>query len=320
MDSQHRHELHQNDLGKLTNQAVPFFEQHAWQILGGLVAVAAAIGIGAFFYTQNLATKTDSWTQLDKVLHQPNSSAGDYAAIADKHPGTSAAAWARLKEAEEYLKSGFEALYTNKELSQSEFKSAQEALLKLSRGEGGVPPDVKERALYDLARCTEALSDGSTDDALNAYKQLTREFPKTIFRTFAEERINALDSAGSKEFYAWFSQQKPKPADPHRGLGFRPPDGDGTEESTEEDAPDGEMKNEDAESSDATPSSTEEKDKKPADDSSDAEKPATEKPAPEKPGEQSKSDEESKPEGKPAPKNEPESEQPAASSDKPESK
>ena len=38
-----------------------------------------------------------------------------------------------------------------------------------------------------------------------------KEFPETIFKVVAEDRIATLKKDGSKEFYAWFSKENPKP-------------------------------------------------------------------------------------------------------------
>jgi hypothetical protein len=214
MDSQHRHELQQNDLGKLTNKAVPFFEKHGLQIAGGIAALAIAFGIGVYWYQSSTASTAESWVQFDRVLHQPSSSAGDFAAIAEKHPGSSVAAWSRLKEADDFLKSGLQLAFSNRESSQSNLKSAQEAYQKLAAGGPGIIPEVKERALFGLARCLETVSDGSGDEAVQTYARLLKEFPDSIFASIVNERIKALETTQSKDFYAWFQQQKPEPKDP----------------------------------------------------------------------------------------------------------
>lgn len=214
MDSQHRHELQQNDLGKLTNKAVPFFQQYGYHVVGGIGAVVLAWVIGVYWYQSSTASTAESWVQFDRVLHQPNSSAGDFAAIAEKRPGSSVAAWSRLKEADDFLKSGLQLAFSNRESSQSNLKSAQEAYQKLAAGGPGIIPEVKERALFGLARCLEAVSDGSGDDAVKTYALLLKEFPDSIFASIVNERIKALETTQSKDFYAWFQQQKLEPKDP----------------------------------------------------------------------------------------------------------
>lgn len=297
MDSQHRHELQQNDLRKLTTKAVPFVEKYGWQIIGALVAVAVIFAVSAYWFSESTASTAESWAQFDRVLHQPNADAGDFAELAEKHPGSAAAAWARLKEADDLLKSGLREAFTNRDVSQSELKSGLEAYQKLADGGKGVTPEIRERALFGLARCQEAMSDGKVDDAVATYQRLLKDFPQTIFQSIANERIKALESPQAKDFYAWFQQQKPQPKDPHQFPFKKPagnPDGgddvmDESADDTDADAkpsePAGETK--DAE---AAPVKTDDAAKPDAEKSAetDANKPETEKPDAPKPDSESK--------------------------------
>lgn len=216
MDSHHRHELQQNDLGKITNQALPFFEKYGMQLAIGLAAIAVIVIGGAWWYSESSVTTADSWTLLDYAVHKNTPSADDFANVVDKHPGTTAAAWAKLKEAEDYLKSGMAAAFTNRDASQADLKKAQDAFQKLEAGGPGISPDIRERALFGLARCLESTSDGNTEDAIKAYSRLSTDFPQGMFKGIAQDRIKTLESADAKAFYAWFHQQKPEPKDPHR--------------------------------------------------------------------------------------------------------
>lgn len=286
MDSQHRHELQQNDLGKLTNKAVPFFQKYGWHMVGAVGVVALAWAIGAYWFWQSTTSNAQSWAQFDRVMHQPSSSAGDYAALAEKHPGSSVAAWARLKEADDFLKSGLQLAFSNRESSLSNLKSAQEAYQKLAAGGPGIIPEVKERALFGLARCLETVSDGSGDEAIQTYARLLKEFPDSIFASIVNERIKVLETSQSKDFYAWFQQQKLEPKDPRDipvrkspGHNFSLPD----EGEDEMQKPSGNDAQETSESSGES--------KPDGDDMPDADKPENDKPESDaKPPEESKSD------------------------------
>lgn len=277
MDAQHRHELHQNDLRKLTNQALPFFEQHGWQVVAAVAVVAVAVIGGGVWYSLNSTANAKAWVQFDKVLHEQNPSSGDFAGLAEKFPGTAIAGWSRLKEADDLLKSGLETVFTNKTASQGDLKAARDVYEKLVDGGTGVAPDVRERALFGLARTLETMSDGDTDAAAKTYARLRSEFKDSIFADVAKERIAALESSDAKDFYAWFHAQeiKPKerPANP-----FKEPeddmemkDGDAAEkpadksgEPASEDKPAG-----DSEKSESKPDGETEPEKKPAEESSD---------------------------------------------------
>jgi len=90
-----------------------------------------------------------------------------------------------------------------------------------------------------LAKSTEAQSDGDTAKSIEGYAALLNQFPKSIYKAAAEERIESLKSPEAKEFYAWFHKQNPKPADlkkPKDGL----PEGHPPIDSLPDNKPDGE--------------------------------------------------------------------------------
>lgn len=284
MDSQHRHELQQNELRKLTTKAAPIVEQYLWHIVAVAgVALVAFFGL-VIWFSESSATTTEGWAQFDRVLHEQNPTAGDFDEVAEKHPSSAVAAWARLKEADDYLKSGLREAFTNREISQSEIKKGLDVYQKLVSGGPGILPEIRERALFGLARCQEIASDGNTDEALASYQRLLKDFPDTCFQAIANQRIKELDSSQAKDFYAWFHELKPKPQEPvinpfrkrtgdPEGSDETMPDESAAEKtSTEEAASDAKSEDEAAaekQEGDAKPESD-----KPADAESSKEKPA----------------------------------------------
>jgi hypothetical protein len=273
MDAQHRHELHQNDLRKLTNQALPFFERHGWQIIAAVAVVGVALVGGGVWYSLNSTANAQAWVQFDRVLHEQNPSSGDFADVAEKYPGTAIAGWSRLKEADDLLKSGLETVFTNKAASQGDLKAARDVYEKLVDGGAGVAPDVRERALFGLARTLETMSDGDTDAAAKTYARLVSEFKDSIFADLARDRIAALESGDAKDFYAWFHAQEIKPKE--RPVNpFKEPEDDGDEPVKKSSEEPGEPANEDnpaaeSEKSESKPDGEAQPEKKPAEESSD---------------------------------------------------
>jgi predicted negative regulator of RcsB-dependent stress response len=212
MDSQHRHELQQNDLRKIANRALPFFEKYGLQIVIGLAVIVAVGIVAGFWYGYAAESTAKSWSLLDAAVNQQNPSADEFAAVADKYPGTEAAAWGTLKAADDYLKSGMQAVYTDRKAALVELEKAKETYQKLESPE--TPADIRERALYGLARCLETMSDGNTEDAIKVYSRLLNEFPDSMFKQIAEARIKDLESSTTKDFYAWFHAQNPSPEAP----------------------------------------------------------------------------------------------------------
>ena len=214
MKSEHRHELKTNELGKLAGQMAPFFETYGNRLLTGLVAVSVVAAAVIYWQRTSRGAAEAGWTMLSAA-----NSPDKYAEVADKFPGTVVGAWARLSEAESRLESGVQLSFTDRSASVSDLNAAKKSFETLLE-QPKLPPAVRERGLFGLARTLESLSDGDTQAAIKAYERLLKEFPETDYRQIAERQIAILKTGRGQEFYAWFYKQNPKP--PDRG---RPRDG-----------------------------------------------------------------------------------------------
>lgn len=202
-----------------------------------IVACVAMIG-GAIWYSY---TKTSSsrneaaWAQYSQAR-----SAEDFGNIADVYSNTEVGTWARLGEGERLVDSGISLMFTDREGALGELKKADEAFRKVL-GNKSASDVARERAAWGLAKSTEAQSDSDTTKAIEGYTALLSQFPKSIYKAAAEERIESLKSPDAKEFYAWFHKQHPKPPDlkkPKDGL----PEGHPPLDSLLDDKPEGETK------------------------------------------------------------------------------
>lgn len=206
MKSEHRHELQQNELRKLTHQVEPWFKQHGMQLVWGLGALLV-IGVGVLLFSRNGNTAGSAgWTLLSTAQ-----STEDFVAVADKHGDTLPGVWARLRAAELNLENGILEAFSDRELAQSDLKRAREDFEKVLIAKIALPAPVKERALLGLARCLEATCDGDTQPVVEAYQTLLKQFPNSVYKNHVEQRIKELQTDRAKEFYAWFHAQKPKP-------------------------------------------------------------------------------------------------------------
>lgn len=320
MKSEHRHELQTNDLGKVADKLVPVWNTYSNQITivvcGVMVAAAAII----YWVRRSRDAEAVAWNDL-----LSSRSAEDFARVADDRRGSSAAQWARLQEGESRLNSTIQLMFTDREAAVSEAKKTREAFDTLVK-QSGVLPEVRERALYGLARIQETASSGSAEEAIQTYETLLKDYPNTVYKSFAEKSIATLKSGGAQEFYSWFAKQNPKP--PVRPKG---PADTGMLDESDADAPVKRPKKEEESDEpalklDAAPTldgAAKPKTAKPDAEKPDAEKPESEKPEAEKPTEEKPAEEkpndekpkEDKPaEEKPA-EDKPESEKPAADSD-----
>lgn len=210
MDSAHRHELKTNEMEKLARQAVPFFERYGNQIAIGICVVSIALSAWIYFSRTSYNNRASAWTNLGTA-----SSSAEFADVADRFPGTTAAPYARLMEADTLYSQGFRAMFTNREASLVDLKKARDGYAILTSG-AKVDPFVRERALYGLSRTQECLSNGDLSEAIKAGETLLKEFPESIFKAEIEEQLARLKQGGSQDFYAWFSKKDPKPAAPKK--------------------------------------------------------------------------------------------------------
>jgi len=200
-----------------------------------IVACVAMIGGAIWYsYTRTSSARSESaWAQYSQAR-----TAEDFGNIADVFSNTEVGTWARLGEGERLVDSGISLMFTDREAALGELKKADEAFGKVLGNMSG-PEVARERAAWGLAKSTEAQSDGDTAKSIEGYAALLNQFPKSIYKAAAEERIESLKSPEAKEFYAWFHKQNPKPADlkkPKDGL----PEGHPPIDSLPDNKPDGE--------------------------------------------------------------------------------
>ena len=207
MKSEHRHELAENDLAKLLGRWAAEFDKHVNVILMVLVAAGVLVAGYLFWSNSSSAENADGWKELAAATD-----ATDYVSVAENFPGTTVAEWATLRAANSYLENGIRQSLTDRPQSNDSLQQASESFDSLLSN-SSVSPEVREQALIGNAMTLETLSDGDTSDAIAAYEALLDQFPTSRFRAFSEDRIAALKTGGVQEFYAWFHQLNPKPAD-----------------------------------------------------------------------------------------------------------
>lgn len=273
---------HANALPNTQSPLVKWLDQYG--NAATIVACVAMIG-GAIWYSYSRTSSARSesaWRQYSQAR-----TAEDFGNTADVFSNTEVGTWARLGEGERLVDSGISLMFTDREAALGELKKADEAFRKVLGNKTG-SASARERAAWGLAKSTEAQCDGDTTKAIEGYTALLNQFPKSIYKAAAEERIESLKSPAAKEFYAWFHKQNPKPPDlkkPKDGLPEgHPPidlpsddksDGDKTEdkkpESKDDNKPEESKSDEkkDTKESDADKASDEKskKEEKPADES-----------------------------------------------------
>jgi hypothetical protein len=206
-DSEHFHHApEQTELEKAVNRGLTAIEPFTNQIMIVSLAVTIVLAGAILWYRNAGSHQVAGWDEF-ALCRAPD----DYAALAEKFPKTSVGNWSLLEAARGFMTEGLSQALVNKDASQERLNKAKSSYQTLLNSK--VPSELREEALYGMATCLEALSDGDTAPAIDAYETLLQEFPESQHRLWAQERIDALKSKNAQEFYTWFHKQDPKPAD-----------------------------------------------------------------------------------------------------------
>src|SRR5579872_26813 len=101
-------------------------------------------------------------------------------------------------------------MFRSVETGTENLKKARDSFQAVVDDRGRAPSELRDRALIGLGRALESMSDGSEGEAIKAYETLVKEFPNSIYKNDAEERLKVLNRGSGQEFYAWFTRY-PRP-------------------------------------------------------------------------------------------------------------
>jgi hypothetical protein len=208
-------EQQDSESGQATVHVAESLEGHMKALIYGGVAVIVVI-VGIIVVTSAGGGASEAgWSKFAEAA-----SASDFANVASDFPGTEVAVWARLREAEIQLGEGVRLQFTDRAAANSQLKKAGEAFDSVIDKASDLPK-AQERAMIGQARLLEATSDGDLSKAIEAYKGFSQRFQDSVWSEHVAARIKSLEAGEAGEFYAWFSQQNPKPEDrqtPQDGL------------------------------------------------------------------------------------------------------
>ncbi len=211
MDSEHRHQLQQNDLAQDSMKMANFFEVHGTKIVGAIAVLVVAAIIWAVWANSANDSQVEAWTALSTAIQSNEPSAETFGSVADRFADSPAGAWARLQEAELAFETGLPLMFRDREAGTTDLERAEKAFQQVLDN-SSASATARERALFGLAKTKESLCTGDTEPVIAVYRKLLQEFPTTIYKTYADERIKALETEGAKAFYAWWGEQKPRPS------------------------------------------------------------------------------------------------------------
>ena len=184
-------------------------ERYGKQIAFGAVALVTLFAVFSWVTNTGRAGSEESWSKFAEAQN-----ASDFADVATDYAGTEVAVWARLVEGEMLLREGVQLQFSDRAAADRQIEKAGEALDSVLDN-ADLPVAARERALLGKARLLEATSDGkdgNIDKAIAAYEEV-KGIPNSIYKDLVESRIEKLTQVDTTAFYAWFSEQTPKPED-----------------------------------------------------------------------------------------------------------
>lgn len=204
MKTERRHELQHNELADWLGVTLAKVQPYSKVILGILIL----LGVGAFASTylggQNRESDEAAWAAYFRALDT-----GDLAAFSDmaaNYPGTSAAAWAQVATGDVKLATSLREFFADRDKAREELTKAREAYegaLKAANGN----EMLEQRARFGLAQSLESL--GEIDQATSQLDEIVKRWPESPVGVSATARLAQLRKPQTKEWYAWFAEQKP---------------------------------------------------------------------------------------------------------------
>ncbi len=208
MKTERRHELQQNTLVEMLNEAGENAKPYAKGIAGVLVAILVIFGVYMYLSRQSEREVAAGWDQTFQAISDSRDSTErrkDLKAAADAYPNKPSGIWAQLMLADSELQDGTQLLFQDQGSARNMLGVALEdykAVFERARDQ-----IVRQRALFGTGRCQESLD--KLDDARSTYEQLVKEFPGGAYEQRAKERLEQLSQTSTKEWYDWFHKAEP---------------------------------------------------------------------------------------------------------------
>lgn len=200
-------ELEANELARRASTALERTRPAlGWLGIGLGVLALAALGWG-WWSTQVQKKSAQAWSDFYFASGDPD----QLIAVYEDHPDSIAALWARQTEADSQVARGMDSVYVDREQADTLFRRARSnysGILEKSND-----PMLRARATLGMAQAFEG--SGEVDKAIAEYKNvLAMTQVPAAMTAEVQRRMDWLQSAGSKDFYAWYRDFRPAPAAP----------------------------------------------------------------------------------------------------------
>lgn len=203
MDSDRRHTLEENDLAETTAALLERLRPHLATVSVAVALVLVGITAWTLIDAQRTAAGAASWDAAVTAFTERNPARLEE--VVRRYPGSPAAQWSQLVLAESAIAEGSQLLFADR-------AKARERLENAARVYSGLLAErpqamVAERATFGLAKARENL--GEIDEALQGYRAVVAEHPAGALSELAGQRAAALARPSTREWYAWFAEQRP---------------------------------------------------------------------------------------------------------------
>jgi len=174
-----------------------------WLLIGGVVLALVVVSAVSSGLVAGKAAGSQAWTELTQAK-----TVEDRLKIAESHPNTPAAGWAKLMSAREEYEIGVDDLTTpgKKETAGPRLAKALKLFQEVAK-EAGTNSLQAVGGLFGTARTYEARNE--LDEAIKQYKLVVEKFPKSPEAKTAEELIKALEEPVNQMFYKELYAYKP---------------------------------------------------------------------------------------------------------------
>jgi len=228
MKGQRRHELEKNELADWLAKTFAVIKPYQNAILGVVLLVVVATVGYSWWARQSAGGRAAGWDAFHEAfgrLSQGEASAADFDTIADRHPDTDVALWARVLAGDLHLAVGCNMLFVNKGVANQELRDAEDDYLKVL-GAKRSGSEFRQRATFGLARARE--SQGNLQKAMEHYEEVRTDWPDGAYAEAAAARLEDLKRSDTRLLYDRFAKFDPKPAPllgpdiPGKGPSFDP--------------------------------------------------------------------------------------------------
>lgn len=202
MDSEHRHELEENDLASWLAEKIEDVKPHLPAIGVGIVLlIAGLIGLNGY-RASSQAAEADRWRDFAVALEGAAPNADLLQQAVDTNPGTTVAEWAEVTWADGKLFEAANGYFRDRKAADESVDSAIEVYERMTSAKDRA---VSQRANFQLARAFEL--QGKLEEAREQYARVTGPFAAV-----ATNRAEQLESEDVQASYAWITATKNGPA------------------------------------------------------------------------------------------------------------